>query len=609
MTIERRFIHEPFKLVKEWNRAQLYLQPGLQLDEKFSVLYKRGLGHADRVTVISGGGSGHEPAHSGYLGTGMLDVTVSGSIFASPNVRHIYRALEVAASSKGSILVVKNYTGDKLNFALAAEKFKAATGKDVRMVVVADDVSVGRSRGKFVGRRGLAGTVLVHKVVGAAAQRDLSIDEIICICDVLTGCMGTIGTSLTPCFVPGHYSSGPIFDRIELGVGIHNEPAICHLTAETTTEDLICEMLDFILNPGKPEHAYMPPGSDKAGRRLVLLLNNLGGISTIEMGAVTSLVISQLGINYNIIPYRVYAGTFLSALDGRGFSITLLSLDSSEEATTILSLLDDHTSATGWPCSISSEQWTQESLMSHSVNGHSINGQMEKVSDTYSQEIPCNKETFTRIVQCIFDEVKKEEPTITRYDTVLGDGDCGTTLLAGAMALKKGIETETVSNSSLSRGMVALADIVTEAMGGTSGAIYGIFLSAFAAALNRSYNEDCDVNGNCFARAATDALVVLKNFTGARVGDRTLMDSLIPFVVEFELASKELDTVNALKRAIEEATAGCENTRFLESKFGRSTYVDSHVVEGTSGTAAHIPDPGACGIVAVLTGLLKALSD
>lgn len=374
-------MNEPSELVREWNRAQLYLQPGLVIDEKFSVLYKRSVADAGRVTVISGGkmvlatrsvnltpgseliwdyigGSGHEPAHSGYLGEGMLDATVSGAIFASPNIRQIYRALEIASSPQGTIVIVKNYTGDKLNFALATERFKAATGKDVRIVIVADDVSVGRSRGKFVGRRGLAGTILVHKLVGAAAQFGFSLDKIIALCNVVSQGLGSIGASLAPCYVPGKASLGETkFDGIALGMGIHNEPAISHLAAGTTTTGLVEGMLNLLLDPTKTEHSFLFPKVGKQDGKLVLLVNNLGGVSTVELGCITSIVISHLKQKYDVVPCRVYAGTFLSALDGRGFSVTVLSLDNSPTTSTILELLDQPTAAHGWNCTVPQSQW------------------------------------------------------------------------------------------------------------------------------------------------------------------------------------------------------------------------------------------------------------
>ncbi|CEJ61435.1 hypothetical protein PMG11_09970 [Penicillium brasilianum] len=599
MSPSQRFVQDPVRLVHEWNLALLQLQPGLRLDENFNVLHKPDLDQKGRVTVVSGGGSGHEPAHSGYVGEGMLDIAVSGAVFTSPNVRQIQRGLELAACPNGTILVVKNYTGDKLNFALAAEQFKAATGNDVRMVLVGDDVAVGRSRGKFVGRRGLAGTAIMHKVAGAAAKKGFELDRIVKLCDeTITPNMGTIGVSLAPAETISHS------DDIKLGMGIHNEPPIGSLPQSTSTEEVIRQMLDLLLNPDKAEHAFLGANAADPSRRVVCLINNLGGLSVLELGALTSMVTGQLKTTYNVVPCRTFCGTFLSALDGRGFSITILSLDESEDALTILNLLDEPTTAIGWSPSIPSSQWTLQS-------GSTLESPntLDRIERQTGIKVPCDPNMFTKIIDGILIEVMVQEPTITQYDVVLGDGDCGTTLLTGATALRNALLEGLINPGDLSLGMLALAEVVTNAMGGTSGAIYGIFLSAFAASLSKSFVESEGITAQYFAGALSQALQSLMRFTGARVGDRTLMDALIPFVEEFERSTKSMSSIEAVKAATAAAIAGCEATRNFEARFGRSTYVsDEQGLEVTNEETTRLPDPGACGIVAVLNGIVKAIN-
>ncbi|CAG7920768.1 unnamed protein product [Penicillium olsonii] len=605
MSSSQRFVEDPVRLVREWNLAQLQLQPGLRLDEKFSVLHKPDLGQKGRVTVVSGGGSGHEPAHSGYVGEGMLDVSVTGGVFASPNVRQVQRGLELAACPKGTILIVKNYTGDKLNFALAAEQFKASTGNDVRMVLVSDDVAVGRTRGKFVGRRGLAGTAIMHKIAGAAAERGFELDGIVRLCDeIISPNMGTIGVSLAPCVIPGQ--SADFTDQsndIKLGMGIHNEPAIGSLPQSTSTEEVIRRMLDLLLNPNDEEHAFLGANAAHPSRRVVCLINNLGGLSSLETGALTSMVTYQLKSTYSIVPCRTFSGTFLSALDGRGFSITILSLDESEDASMILNLLDEPTTAIGWSPSIPSSQWTrQSSSITKSV------GTLNGVERQIELSVPCNPNLFTKIIDGIFHEVKVQEPTITQYDIVLGDGDCGTTLLTGASAVRSALFEGSINPADLSHGMLVLVEVVTNAMGGTSGAIYGIFLAAFAAVLSRSFVESEGITVQYFSRALSQALESLMRFTGARIGDRTLMDALIPFVEEFERSAESMSGIPAMKAAMAAAVAGCEATRHFEARYGRSTYVNKGQGLGdANGETTCLPDPGACGIIAVLNGVMKAM--
>ena len=170
------------------------------------------------------------------------------------------------------------------------------------------------------------------------------------------------------------------------------------------------------------------------------------------------------------------------------------------------------------------------------------------------------------------------------------------------------VESGSLDTANLSQGMISLADVVTEAMGGTSGAIYGIFLSAFAATLSRSYKASEGITGKYIANAATEALKTLEKFTGARVGDRTLMDALIPFVNEFQASIGDASTFEALQKATDSSIAGAEKTRHMQSRFGRSTYVDEkQAMEGFDGATTRIPDPGACGITAILRGVIKAL--
>jgi dihydroxyacetone kinase len=216
---------------------------------------------------------------------------------------------------------------------------------------------------------------------------------------------------------------------------------------------------------------------------------------------------------------------------------------------------------------------------------------------------------FTKIIDGILIEVMVQEPTITQYDVVLGDGDCGTTLLTGATALRNALLEGLINPGDLSLGMLALAEVVTNAMGGTSGAIYGIFLSAFAASLSKSFVESEGITAQYFAGALSQALKSLMRFTGARIGDRTLMDALIPFVEEFERSTKSMTSIEAVKAATAAAVAGCEATRNFEARFGRSTYVsDEQGLEVTNGETTRLPDPGACGIVAVLNGIVKAIN-
>lgn len=290
----------------------------------------------------------------------MLDAAVCGAIFASPNVVQIEAGLRLIESPAGSLVIVKNYTGDKLNFGLAVEKARAA-GNKLRLVIVGDDVSIGKTRSRMVGRRGLAGVVLVHKVAGAAAARGLSLHEVAGLAEFVTENLATIGVGLERSEVPGQRRHADLTNEgIELGMGIHNEPGSKNLNPQLSTGDIITEMLDNLLDPIDTELAYLPisPLLER-NSKTILLINNLGGLSVLELTCLTNMALEILHTRYSVYPCRVYSGTFLSSLTGVGFSITILSLPPSEKTGLVLSFLDAPTTAAGWTTTIPSEGWNQ----------------------------------------------------------------------------------------------------------------------------------------------------------------------------------------------------------------------------------------------------------
>lgn len=295
----------------------------------------------------------------------MLDAAVCGAIFASPNVIQIESGLRSVQSPLGSLVIVKNYTGDKLNFGLAVEKSRAKARNTVKVLMVDDDVSVGRTKGHMVGRRGLAGTVLIHKIAGAAADSGASLDDVYEVAEYANSCLATIGVTLNGCDVPGQQQHINLAaDEIELGMGIHNEPGSRKIKPQPGTKSLIDDMLAAILDTTDKERNYLQKSPVAHPSEVVLLVNNLGGLSVLEITCLTGMVVKQLKSKYMIQSSRVYAGTFLSALNGPGFSITLLSLPKDEPAAEkmadrILAYLDAPTSAVGWTPSLPASGWSE----------------------------------------------------------------------------------------------------------------------------------------------------------------------------------------------------------------------------------------------------------
>lgn len=286
----------------------------------------------DKVVLISGGGSGHEPAHAGFVGRGMLDAAICGDVFASPSTIQVYQGILETKSDRGTLLIIKNYSGDCMNFDAAAEMAEEE-GVEVRKVYVNDDVAVKDSL-YTVGRRGVAGTVLVHKIAGAAAEAGKSLDEVEAVAKKVIANVRSIGFALTSCTVPAKGS--PTFvlgeGELEFGVGIHGEPGI-ERQPMASARDLARSMVDRL-------KADLP---FKAGDKVALLVNGFGGSPLGELYILNreaAGLLAEAGIKVE----RTFVGNFMTSIDMAGASLTLLKLDAE-----LLSLLDAPSFAPGFP--------------------------------------------------------------------------------------------------------------------------------------------------------------------------------------------------------------------------------------------------------------------
>lgn len=276
----------------------------------------RASGPTDKVALVSGGGSGHEPLHSGYVGFGMLDAACPGEIFTSPTPDQIYEAAKAVDGGKGILFIVKNYTGDVLNFRMAADML-AAEGVAVAQVVVDDDVAVKDSL-YTAGRRGVGGTVLVEKIAGAMAELGGSLDEVRDVCEDVNAHVRSMGMALTSCAVPA--VGKPTFDlpedALEIGIGIHGEPGRERIPMKSAAE-IVATMATAVV-----EDLPFRPG-DEVG----VLLNGMGGTPLMELYLLfndLSRFLDQRGLRIG----RRLVGNYITSLEMQGFSMTLLKLDS-----------------------------------------------------------------------------------------------------------------------------------------------------------------------------------------------------------------------------------------------------------------------------------------
>jgi len=269
----------------------------------------------DKVALISGGGSGHEPAHAGYIGEGLLDAVAAGAIFTSPAADIIYEGIKAIANPKGVLMIIKNYTGDIMNFEMAADMARME-GIDVKQVVVADDVAVKNSTWT-IGRRGVAGTIFVHKIAGAKANKGASLDEVQAVAQKVCDNVRTMGAAIAPCTVPA--AGVPGFnigeDEMEVGIGIHGEPGVRKETLKPVDE-IVDELLGNVISDF----------DDLTNKEVAVLVNGSGGTPLMELYIVNNHVQDILK-QKNIKVYKTMVGNYMTSMEMQGFSISLLKLD------------------------------------------------------------------------------------------------------------------------------------------------------------------------------------------------------------------------------------------------------------------------------------------
>lgn len=421
----KHFINDPSKLVEDALHSLTLVNPTVALDRQNKVVYRRPTDATPpQVSIVSGGGSGHEPSFAAMVGPGLLSAAVAGTIFASPSAEQIRVGIASRVDGdKGVLVVVMNYTGDVLNFGMAAEKARAA-GTGVEMVVVGDDVGVGREKAGKVGRRGIAGTVLVLKIAGALAAEGRPLGDVARVARLVAENIVSVGASLEHVHVPGRAAGagddGLAAGEVEIGMGIHNEAGSAR--EKLALPELVGRMLSQLLDQKDTDRAFLNVNSNE----VVLLINNLGGVSALELGGITTEVVTQLEGSYNIKPVRILSGTYMTSLNGLGFSISLLNVVNTDiGGPSMIQLLDAPSEVTGWAAPIKKTTWEAK------------NGAVrDEVTDASRAAEPSGLVTdaaqVKKALTSALESVIVAEPEITQYDTVVGDGDCGIGLKRGA---------------------------------------------------------------------------------------------------------------------------------------------------------------------------------
>lgn len=518
---------------------------------------------------------------------------------------------------------INNYTGDQLHFGLAAEKARAAlayagnkTSGGVECVTIADDVAVGRAKGGLVGRRGLGMNPFSCKVLGAASERGLNVKQIKQLGDTLIANSVTIGTSLDHCHVPGRPKKAEEWgalpqDACEIGMGIHNEPGFKRLDKTPPPEKLVAEMLDYMLNPNDPDRHYLDFDKDDAP---IVFLNNLGGVSNLELFALADETIAQLDKTYGLHPSRVYANAYMTSLNAPGFGITLVKHKpvTKETGVDLLQLLDDPTDAYswtgvshGWPSSsgkprdrAAEEKEAAARLESVRKSGSSVTGLEEAAKERADGPINVSEDLIKNVLLSAAQSAIDAEPSMTRHDTIVGDGDAGETLAQVAKAVQVAVKKNEIDLKNAAGTCITLGNVIESSMGGTSGAIYALFFAGLVQGLVGGPGKAGEPAGaKEWGHATLAALENLGRYTPARPGDRTLVDALDPF-------ARALGSGKPLAEAVKAAGDGTEATKKMTPRLGRATYQG-----GDNKEMMTVPDPGAEGVYAIVSGIQKALEN
>jgi ATP-dependent dihydroxyacetone kinase len=497
------------------------------------------------VAVVSGGGSGHEPAHAGFVGEGMLTAAVCGEIFASPSVDAVLAGVVAVTGPAGCLLVVKNYTGDRLNFGLAAERARAM-GLDVETVVVADDVALeGAPR-----PRGIAGTLFVHKVAGHLARAGASLAEVKAGAERAARGAVSIGLSFSSCTVPGlpaEVRLGP--DEAELGLGIHGEPGATVIALRPVRE-LALAMAQRI------EAALDARGAPRGP--VALLVNDLGGVPPLELAVATREIVGAMRREVALV---FGPGRLMTSLDMKGLSVSALPLDAELEGA-LLSKVGPRDWLEGRPPTRLAPLPLSEALRpaAYAASAHGPR---------------------RRALEQICGALVASRAELDALDAKVGDGDTGTTLATAAGAVLEGLDGLPLADAPAL--CAALAALLSKTMGGSSGAL----LAIFAAAAGARVGEPADWPG-----ALREGLARMKEHGGAGEGDRTMIDALAPAVAALESGA-------GLGAAASAARAGAARTAAMAKALaGRSSYVREDALRG-------VPDPGAVAVAAAFEALAR----
>ena len=607
----KKIMNTPETFVYDMCHGLAKAHPDLEFVEKFKIVKKVEI-NDDKVSLISGGGSGHEPAHAGFVGKGMLDCAVCGDVFASPSQVQVYNAIKKCATDKGVLLIIKNYSGDCMNFNNAMADAQE-DGIKVDAVYVNDDIAVKDSL-YTVGRRGVAGTVLVHKCAGAAAEQGKELEEVKAVANKVIENVRSFGFAFTSCTVPaaGHPTFEIGDDEMEFGVGIHGEPGRFREKIDYSKGSFSDDLARRIVTDLEEDLKL------KKGEEVVLLINGFGGSPLQELYILNNSVNKALEAD-GVKIHRTIVGNFMTSIDMAGASITVLRVDDE------LKKLVDYpvsTPALTWGAALGAQAEAAVEAMNAIAKALNITpgaaapaakkakkaaAEEEDANAVYEVEgTPAIGETintaaFVKIVEKMADVIIENEVPFCEADK-MGDGDFGMSIAKGFKQLKA--DWATRKKGDIGQFLVSCSDIIKEYCGGASGPIWG---SAFKYAGKAMLGKK-EVNLTDVAFLFTEANRGVyetgkKSFgKGAEIGDKTLVDALKPCAMALTKAAEEGKKLQeGLDLGAKAAHDGAEATKTHVATLGRAGTVGERSIG--------YPDAGAHGLDVIFNELAKYIKN
>lgn len=522
-----------------------------------------------KVAVVYGGGSGHYPAFAGWVGVGVADGAVCGNIFSSPSGAQAYSVMKAAERGAGVLMGFGNYAGDVLHFGQAIERLRSE-GIQADTLVVTDDIASG-AKDELDKRRGIAGDFPIFKIAGAAAEAGKDFEEVKRVFAKANAATRSFGVAFSGCTLPG--ADGPLFTvpegKMGIGLGIHGEPGVDE--AGLGTADEVARTLVEGLLEDRPADA---------GDRVIAIVNGLGATKYEELFVVVGSVVDRLEAA-GVECVDVESGEFVTSLDMAGISLTLVWVDDE-----LLSYWDAPCDTPAYRKGSVGDVQRDETALNTEATAVTVAAKGSAASQAAAG-------TIAGLLEAVADMLEAEKDELGKLDSVAGDGDHGIGMANGSRAAAAAAKRLVGEGAGASTTLAAAGDAWSDRAGGTSGALWGSLLTAIGSRLGDQDAPDAKAVGEALV-AARDAV---QRLGGAQVGDKTLVDALVPLVDAFLAADGDLKAKG--EAAVAAGDAGARSTRDLVAKLGRARPLGQKSV-GT-------PDPGAVSLVKVAAVVVERI--